>query len=295
VWAGSGAASASTACSFILLVTAAEGYTNASGTAVCQPTLTYGGGVCDPDAWAMKVFEEMQAARAGGRSVYQPLMTSIASGCVGMACTFAWGPSAAPTAAAPGTSVSSVETLTSQAALGPTAAGAALGGMGDLAASAGFVWTPGMYQAAKEQTLYLKTSTDAAANHGTSTTASRAAAYGAAGSTYEEAIYVGKASAQGTVALLLIADAQASSAASGAQPAFRAACVQTAGVAQAGLACALRADGDNVCTAVVGVGYATAAAYATCVTPAAAAVAPTPTGALALAAAGLVSVTAALF
>jgi len=58
------------------------------------------------------------------------------------------------------------------------------------------------------------------------------------------------------------------------------------------VSCALRADGDNVCTVIVASGYATSSAYATCVTPAAAA-AVVPAGALALAAAGLASAAAA--
>jgi len=277
---------ASTACKVALIVTATEGYTNAAGVAVCQPTISYGGGVCDPDAWAMKVFEQMQAVRAGGRTSASPTLTAISAGCSGMTCTYAWGPASGTAAMAGDAAVSSAVTLTSQAA-GVDAAAAAVLAMGDLAYSKGFVWTPGMYQAAKEQTAYLKTSSDAAAAHGTSSVASRAATYGQAGNDYSEGIYVGAATAENTVALLVIA---ADAGTTGG--AFRTAFVQSAAVAQAGVACAARADGDNVCTAVVGSGYATSSAYAACVTPAAAA-AVVPAGALALAAAGLASASAA--
>jgi len=174
---------ASTACTVALIVTAAEGYTNASGVAECQPKISYGGGVCDPDAWGMKVFEQMQSVRAAGAASWATHFTNIATGCSNMSCTYAWGPAAAPTALAAGTSVSSVETLTSQGA-GVTAAATAVRAMGDLAYSKGFVWTPGMFQAAKEQTDYLKTSSDASSTHGTSTTASRAAKFGTAGNDY---------------------------------------------------------------------------------------------------------------
>lgn len=273
---------ASTACKVAFILTAAEGYTNASGVAVCQPTISYGGGVCDPDAWAQKVFEQMQAVRAGGRTYMTPRLTAIASGCTGMSCTYAWGPATGTAAIAGDAAVSSAVTLTSQAA-GVTQAATDCTTMGDLAYSAGFVWTPGMYQAAKEQAAYLKTSSDAAATHGTSTVASRAAAYGVAGSDYSEGIYVGAADAAGTVAQLVIA---ADAGTTGG--AFRTAFLQTAATAQAGVACAARADGDNACAAVVGSGYATSAAYAACTTPAAAA-AVVPAGALALAAAGLLA------
>lgn len=47
-----------TACKSVLIVTAAEDYTNGSVT-TCQPTISYGGGICDPDAFAMTVFEQL--------------------------------------------------------------------------------------------------------------------------------------------------------------------------------------------------------------------------------------------
>lgn len=47
-----------TACKSVLIVTAAEDYANGSVTA-CQPTVSYGGGICDPDAFAMTVFEQL--------------------------------------------------------------------------------------------------------------------------------------------------------------------------------------------------------------------------------------------
>jgi hypothetical protein len=46
-----------TACETALIVTLAAAYTNGSGVAACQPTLAFGGGICDPDTFAASVFE----------------------------------------------------------------------------------------------------------------------------------------------------------------------------------------------------------------------------------------------
>jgi hypothetical protein len=46
-----------TACATALVITVAAGYTNASGVAACQPTILFGGGICDPDTFAASVFE----------------------------------------------------------------------------------------------------------------------------------------------------------------------------------------------------------------------------------------------
>lgn len=46
-----------TACPTALIVTLAAAYTNGSGVAACQPTLAFGGGICDPDTFAASVFE----------------------------------------------------------------------------------------------------------------------------------------------------------------------------------------------------------------------------------------------
>jgi len=107
---------ASVACKVAFILTAAEGYTNGAGVAACQPTISYGGGVCDPDAWAQKVFEQMQAVRAGGRTTWGPRFTAISVGCSGMSCTYAWGPATGTAAIAGDAAVSSAVTLTSQAA-----------------------------------------------------------------------------------------------------------------------------------------------------------------------------------
>lgn len=77
-------------CDTALIVTVAKAYANAAGVAACQPTIAYGGGICDPDAWAGSVWESMQDARLFPAAVWKPLLTAIAAGCDGMSCTYAW-------------------------------------------------------------------------------------------------------------------------------------------------------------------------------------------------------------
>lgn len=53
-----------TACSMVFDVVVTSGYTNNSDVAECQPTISYGGGDCDPDANGQAVFEAINAMRA---------------------------------------------------------------------------------------------------------------------------------------------------------------------------------------------------------------------------------------
>lgn len=84
------AGAAHVACKTAMIVTVAKSYANAAGVAACQPTIAYGGGICDPDAWAGSVWESMQDARLYPTAVWKPLLTAIATGCDGMSCTYTW-------------------------------------------------------------------------------------------------------------------------------------------------------------------------------------------------------------
>jgi hypothetical protein len=120
-----------------------------------------------------------------------------------------------------------------------------------------YVWIPGMFMAAKDQSTYLAGASDVLSTHGDSTSGSRAALYGTAGNVLVEGIYKGSNSAQNTVARLLIDDSDATNLT------FRNAAV-TDGNAQAGAACGVHSDNSKVCTVVLGAGYVTATAYASC-------------------------------
>lgn len=85
------------ACDTALIVTVAKAYANAAGVAACQPTIAYGGGICDPDAWAGSVWESLQDARLFPAAVWKPLLTAIAAGCDGMSCTYVWDGSVSAT------------------------------------------------------------------------------------------------------------------------------------------------------------------------------------------------------
>lgn len=80
-------------------MTLAGAYANGSGVAACQPTVSYGGGVCDPTTWGGSVWESLQEARASPTGFMGPLLTSIAAGCADMACTFDWDASGATSVA----------------------------------------------------------------------------------------------------------------------------------------------------------------------------------------------------
>jgi hypothetical protein len=203
----------------------------------------------------------MNEVRVSGLTTYGPIFTAMATGCTGMQCTYDWA----------GTGSTSVATILNEAA-GVTAAGAAMANN-----LPQFVWIPGMFMAAKDQTTYLASASDVLSTHGTSTSGSRAAVYGTAGNTYVEGIYKGSNSAQNVVARLLIDDADATNLT------VRNAMVASAN-AQAGAACGVHSDNEKVCTIVLGTGYVTSTAYASCTAPAAAAAAPV-SGAMALASA----------
>jgi len=203
----------------------------------------------------------MNEVRVSGLSTYKPFFTAMATGCSGMTCTYDWAGSGSTT----------TTTILSEAA-GVTAAGNAM--VNNLPQ---FVWIPGMFMAAKDQTTYLAGASDILSAHGTSTSGSRAAVYGTAGNVYVEGIYKGNNSAQNVVARLIIDDSDATNLT------VRNAMV-TSGNAQAGAACGVHSDNEKVCTIVLGTGYVTSTAYASCTAPAAAAAAPV-SGAMALASA----------
>lgn len=256
------AGNAHTNCKHAFIVTLAKAYANASTVAACQPTISYGGGICDPDTWAGSVWEQMQDARLFAVATWKPLLTAIASGCSGMACTYDWQ----------GSGATSAETILTQAA-GVTAAATAVGA----ANLTQFKWYPALFLAAKDQTAYLATAADVASTHGDSTLTSRAAKYGTAGAELAEGIYKGLNTAQLTVARLLIDDGDATALK------FRTAFVGATND-QAGAACATHTDKERVCTVLVGAGFAAGSAYEACTTPAVAAAATTPAGAQTLAA-----------
>jgi len=77
-------------CGHVLIITAAQGYTNAAGVATCDTSISYGGGICDPDTWAMSVFEQMNEARESGISTYKPLLDAIAATCSSTTCSYNW-------------------------------------------------------------------------------------------------------------------------------------------------------------------------------------------------------------
>lgn len=248
-----------TACDTVLIVSVAQSYTNAAGVAACQPTINYGGGICDPDTWAKSVFEEMNTMRVEGLTVYKPVLDAMALGCSSMTCTYDWN----------GNGSTSAQTILNEAA-GITAAGAAM--VNNLPQ---YTWVPGMFMAAKDQSTYLATASNVSSTHGTSTLGSRAATYGTAGNTLVEGIYKGDNTARNTVARLLIDDNDATNLT------FRNAAVASAN-AQAGVACGVHTDNQKVCTVVIGEGYVTSSEYSGCTTPVAAAVAPAVSGAAAL-------------
>jgi len=77
-------------CGHVFIITGAQGYTNASGVATCDTSISYGGGICDPDTWAMSVFEQMNEARESGISTYKPLLDAIAATCSSTTCSYNW-------------------------------------------------------------------------------------------------------------------------------------------------------------------------------------------------------------
>lgn len=149
-----------------MIVSVAEGFTNGSGVAACQPTINYGGGICDPDTWAKSVFEEMQEMRLAGLSTYKPILDSMASNCNGLSCTFDWN----------GNGSTSVATFSGGAAK-ITSAGQACG-LNNLTQ---YTWVPGMFMAAKDGTEILATASSTSSTQGASTLGSRGLKYGQPG------------------------------------------------------------------------------------------------------------------
>lgn len=52
-----------TLCDFVFDIVATAGYTNSSGTATCDTTVSYGGDLCDPEAEGQAVFEAINSMR----------------------------------------------------------------------------------------------------------------------------------------------------------------------------------------------------------------------------------------
>lgn len=193
-----------TGCAHAFIVTLAGAYANASGVAACQPTVSYGGGVCDPTTWGGSVWESLQEARLSPKTGMGPRLTAIATACSGLTCSYDWA----------GTGGAATDQTILTGDVGVAAAGVAVTALSEPGTA--LAWYPALFLAAKDQTTWLATATGTDSAHGTSSLASRAAKYGTSGSALVEGIYRGVNSATNTVARLLIDDNDSTAAFRGA-------------------------------------------------------------------------------
>lgn len=192
-----------TACDMIFTITVAHGYTNSGAVAACQPTVTYGGGICDPTAYTASVFEELNNMRTNAASTYAPLLQAVydatwsTTGAPGTVSTVNWD----------GTGNSNRTFLLGKA--GVLAAKNAVNTAGNNLTQ--FTWSPGLFLAAKDHAAYLSTLAGVSSTGtGGSTAATRVGLYGTKGNSFEEVLYMNDDTVANTIVMMLIDDTNAS-------------------------------------------------------------------------------------
>ena len=69
-------------CEIVLVIIAADSYTNDKDVPSCSPLVNFGGGNCDPDNATLAVYQQLNEMRQKSFSKFRPLLQKILTACI---------------------------------------------------------------------------------------------------------------------------------------------------------------------------------------------------------------------